>query len=102
MAHSPARILMPGQPDTAPGPLEQALAALGHAPLRLTYEAAVAWLAQDDAALLALDAASAAAPDLAARIAALRAGPKHTPLIVLAPPCQRARFCGCGVCGGRA
>ncbi|UUZ54456.1 hypothetical protein LP419_39955 [Massilia sp. H-1] len=100
MAHSPARILMPGQPDTAPGPLEQALAALGHAPLRLTYEAAVAWLAQDDAALLALDAASAAAPDLAARIAALRAGLKHTPLIVLAPPASGPDFADAAYAAG--
>lgn len=90
---------MPGQPDTAPGPLEQALAALGHAPLRLTHEAAVAWLAQDDAALLAIDAGSAAAPGLAARIAALRAG-RHTPLIVLAPPAGGPDFADAAYAAG--
>jgi signal transduction histidine kinase/CheY-like chemotaxis protein len=75
---------MPGPLDAAPGPLEMALTALAYAPLRLSHDDALAWLARGDAGLVALDAGAGAAPELRARIHALREG-KHAALIVLAP-----------------
>jgi PAS domain S-box-containing protein len=86
--HSAAGILLPGLHEIAPGPLERALASLGHAARRCTDAEAIAQLGQGaraDVALIALDATGASTPALAARIRALRDSDQgNTPLLVLA------------------
>lgn len=92
IAHSPARILLADQRDVErdsrheadPGPLERALAALGHVPLRAGDGAPIA--------LAALDASCGTAADtaLAQRIHTL--GADGTPVIVLAPAGAPPRF----------
>lgn len=81
IVHSPARILLTelpdGQLDAGPGPLERALVALGHAPLRARHGS--------DIALAAIDAScdTAAEATLVQQIHVL--GADGTPVIVLAP-----------------
>ncbi|SHG74051.1 ATP-binding protein [Massilia sp. CF038] len=90
ISHSPASILLPGPPDRAPGPLEQALLACGHAPERCSDAQALALLAQgahSQVALVALDASWNAPEAMLQRIRDLRSGDtRRTPLLVLAAP----------------